>query len=180
MAGRRGGRRKVTIRVGPVSGSYEWIGFRDGGVTSNLNTNVAFELIPPNVDDTVGVDVFTALRVVGEIAFSAQSSVITATRVGIVLLASDVGADQTVDELVDPLSTDVDDFANKDIMWWWTGKGVAQTVAADFDQVPLQIPIDIRVKRLIGKRTRLFFNVTANPTAAARVTCNVRCLLRHR
>ncbi len=175
--GRR--RRKITVRVGPVSGAYEWLGFRDAGVAANLDTNTAFELVPPAAASDIGTLQMTVVRVVGTFECRKQASVISNDPVGIVLLASPVGRDQTVDEVLEPLSQDVDEFSVRDVMWWWNGSGIASAPIADCDIVPYVIPIDIKVKRILTKRTRLFFNVTCATTARMRVSCNVRVLVKH-
>ncbi len=175
--GRR--RRKVSIKVGPVSGGYEWLGFRDAGIAANLDTNTAFELVPPAAAGDIGTLQMTVLRVVGHIELRKQSGVVSYDPVGLVLLASPVGRDQTVDEVVEPLSTDVDEFSVRDIMWWRNTGGIAACPIADADIVPLIIPVDIKVKRILTKRTRLFLNVTCATTGRMRASCCLRVLVKH-
>ena len=174
-------RRKFKIRVGPVSGSYEWLGFRDGGADANLDTSTAFELIAPAGASAVLLPDFTVLRVVGQLGFRYQSTVTTSTRVGAMLQKVNVGGDQTIDGQINPLSTDVDDFDHEGIMWWqtWTTP-VSEAQAADQDQVPRYIPIDIRVKRIINKRDSLVLRIDASTTARVRASCNVRVLVKMR
>lgn len=178
MPGRKS--KRIYVKAGPVEVGFEWVGFRDGGTFANLNTQVGFELLPPVADTTVGSSQFTVYRVVGQLALMHQTGIVSSDRMGIVLVASEVGDDQTVDEPVNPLSTDIDEFADRTIMWWWTGSPEFKTSAADSDVVPWVIPIDIKVRRLIKKRTRLEFQAAAATTGRLRMTVNVRALIRHR
>ena len=167
----------VGYRKGPVL-LWEWIGFRDAGAAANLDTSTAFELLPPAADTGVGEGAFTVHRVVGELGVRHQSGIVSHDPVGIVLTADDVGDDQTVGEPVDPQSTDVDEMASKKIMWWWNGSGMAGAPVADTDIVDYRIPLDIRVKRILDKRTRLVITAQATTTGRMRVSCNVRTLIR--
>ncbi len=173
-------RRKVTARFGPASLSYEWVGFRDAGLQANLDTATAFELLPPVSDTTVGSSQFTVHRVVGQIAIMKQAGIVSGDNMGIVLQNAEVGDDQTADEDVDPLSTDIDEFANKGIMWWWSGRPPFPGPVADADLSPWIIPIDIKVKRIVRKRNRLVFSAAAATAGRLRMTVNVRVLITHR
>ncbi len=179
MAGRKY-QRRIYAKYGKAEIGFEWVGFRDAGTPANLDTTTNFEILPPVADTTVGSSQFTVYRIVGELAILHQAGVVTRDRLGIVLVAAEVGDDQTADEAVNPISTDVDEFADKTIMWWWSGNPSFPTGAADSDIIPFIIPVDIKVRRIIKKRTRLVFNATAGSTARLAMTCNVRALIRHR
>lgn len=178
MPGRKS--KRVYVKAGPFEAGFEWVGFRDAGTFANLDTTVGFEILPPVPDSTVGSSQFTVYRIVGQLAVMHQTGIVSSDRMGIVLVAAEVGDDQTVDEPVDPISTDIDEFADKTIMWWWSGSPTWGVPIADSDVTPWHIPIDIKVRRIIKKRTRLVFNATAATTARLRMTCNVRVLIRHR
>ncbi len=172
--------RKRIIRVRSEKRiSLEWLGFRDGGIPGNLNTSTVFELVPPaGASAAVEHDV-THLRTVGNISFTAQSAVVAGTSLGAILFKGNVGADQAVDADVPPLSTDVDDFDNSGIMWWQTWQSLLPAgPAADFDEAAVVIPIDIRVKRRLSKRDNIQLRIDAGTTARARVSVNVRTLIR--
>ncbi len=171
-------RRRVYARYGKAEVGYEWVGFRDAGTQANLDTTAAFELFPPFADQSIGTLDMTVLRVVGDLQIMKQAGIVSGDAMGITLVAADVGDDQTVDEAVNPLSTDVDEFHNNTIMWWWSGRPAFPVAMADADLIPWRIPLDIRVKRILRKRTRLVFNCTAATTGRLRVSCNVRVLVR--
>lgn len=179
MVGRR--RRKVAVRYGKAGASYEWLGFRDGGADANLDTSTSFELIAPAGASAVLLPDFTVIRVVGQIGLRYQSTVTTSTRCGAMLQHVNVGGDQTIDNQISPLSTDVDDFDHKGIMWWqtWTTP-TSEAQAADQDQVPRYIPIDIKVKRIIDKRDSLVLRIDASTTGRLRASVNVRVLVKMR
>ena len=180
MPGRRPYKRRVYAKYGKAEVGYEWCGFRDAGTPANLNTQVGFELLPPVSDTTVGSSQFVIVRIVGTLELLHQAGVVTRDRCGIVLVSSHVGDDQTVDEAIDPLSTDIDEFADKQIMWWWSGNPEFPTAAVDTDIVPWRIPVDIKVRRVIKKRMRLEFQAKASSTGRLAMCCNVRALIKHR
>lgn len=175
-------RRKFTARYGKASASYEWLGTRDGGAEANLDVSTAFELMAPAGASAVLLPDFTVVRIVGLLGLRFQSGVTTSTRVGAMVQKVNVGGDQTSDDSIDPLSTDVDDFDHSGIMWWqtWTCP-VASVAAAEADSAAaFLVPIDIKIKRIINKRDRLILRVDASTTARMRASCNVRVLARMR
>lgn len=176
MARRRPFRRP---RPMPVRKSLEWIGFRSGGTPGNLNTSISHELLGPAAQTAIVIVDATVLRVVGMLGFTAQSGVTSGTAVGAMLFKANVGSDDTIDADVPPLSTDVDDFDNPNIMWWQTWQSVlAPSAAADFDEVAFHVPLDITVKRKLSKRDTLVLRVDALTTGRTRVTVNLRTLIR--
>ena len=159
--------------------NLEWIGFRDGGVSANLDTTANFELVPPASADGVVIADITVLRVVGQICISNQGAVTTNAAVGMMLGVRSVGKDQTIDEVYTPLGTDVDELDNG-VMWQWVastpGPGVA---AGDLDLVSLIIPVDITVKRRVEKRDSLVLTATASTSGRKELSVNLRCLIKH-
>ncbi len=176
---RRFPRGGLKTRPRPPRKNLEWLGFRDGGTPANLNTSTSFELIAPAGASAVVVNDATVLRVVGNLTFTAQSAVTAGSAVGVMLFKANVGADQTIDADVPPLTTDVDDFANENIMWWKVWQSVlALSASADWDEVSFEVPIDIKVKRRIEKRDTLVMRIDAATTGRTRVSANLRCLIR--
>ncbi len=171
-------RVKVAINAGIVRAEWEWIGFRSGATFGNLDTNIGHELIPPIADDTVGIQSFTVHRIVGNIQIRQQAGVTTVSGFGIMIGVEDVGSDQTSDDPLVPLSTDVDHMAHKGIMWQWAGVPKYDVVMTEADDQPMIIPIDIKVKRVVNKRQRLIVQMTAASTGRIRTIVNVRALIR--
>ncbi len=175
------GRHRVRVRVAfpPfVQAEWEWIGFRSAGTFGNLDTAIVHEVIPVIADNTVGIQAFTVHRLVGSIQVRQQAGVVTTSTLGIMIGVEDAGADQTSDNPLLPLTTDIDHLAHKGIMWSWTGipsYGVELTAA---DDQPMTIPIDIKVKRIVSKRERLVISLEASSTGRIRVACNVRALIK--
>ncbi len=160
--------------------SLEWLGFRDGGTPSNLNTSTSFELIAPAGASAIVVPDITVKRVVGNISFLAQSGVVATSNVAAMLFKANVGGDQVIDNDIPPLTTDVDDFDHAGIMWWQTWPGVsAPVLPADYDDVPLVVPLDITVQRKMDKRDTLILRIDAGTTARVRVSVNLRVLIRN-
>ncbi len=171
-------RFKVGVRAPFVKAEYEWIGFRSGTVQGNLDTTIIHEIIPPIADNTVGIQSFTVYRTVGSIFIMHQGGIVTGDGLGLVLGVEDVGADQTSDNPFLPLTTDVDAMHHKGIMWWWTGVPTYGTSMADSDETGFEIPIDVKVKRIVDKRQRFVLTATATATARLRALVNIRCLIR--
>lgn len=153
----------------------------DGGIGANLTASVLdFELIPPGAADSIGVDDSTVLRIVGSVSILTQSGVLTSTRAGFGILKTDVGSDQTSNTDWDPIDTDIDSLDNNGVMFWWAlakANGV-HGPAADFDQVPVVIPLDIRVKRKMEKRDRLILRARAGAANVSAMSVNLRVLTR--
>ncbi len=171
-------RFKVQLGAGPAKLEWEWIGFHSGAVPGSLDTSIVHEIVPVIADTTVGIQSFTCHRIVGQIQIRQQSGVTTASAVGITIGVEDAGLDQTSDNPFVPLSTDVDHAAHKGQMFRWVGFPVYQTALGDADDVPWNLPIDIKVKRIIDKRQRLVATLTAASTARLRATVNLRTLIR--
>lgn len=180
MPRRSKGRRAVTVGYGKAFVRYEWTGFRDGGVPANLDTSTSFELVPPDGASAVVNLLPRCLRVVGDLSFQAQGSNVTNTPVGIMLRMSNVGADQTIDSDVSPLTTDPDEFHNARILWWRTHLSLFPPglQSADWDTSMYHYPIDIKINRKMKARDTLVLRVDAATTARMRVSVNVRCLLQ--
>ncbi len=176
---RGGSRRRFRIgyNKGPII-EWEWIGFRSAGAYGNLNVAVVHELIPPIADNTVGIQAFTVHRIVGTIHLLHQNSIVSNDTAGIMIGVEDAGADQTFDNPLLPITTDIDHLAHKGIMWSWIGQLTAGVAAADSDVVPLELPIDLTVKRIVSKRQRLVISIEAATTGRLRAICNVRALIR--
>ncbi len=176
--GRRRSRRAVEAGFRGFYVRYEWTGFRDGGTPANLNTSVLFELVPPDGASAVVNLLPKIRRVVGNIGFTSQSTVTSASTVGAMLFMANVGADQTIDADVPPLTTDPDDFNNKGIMWWQTWQAVlSEGPAADWDEHAHTVPIDIKVNRQMRARDTLVLRLDAGTTARTRATVNLRVLI---
>lgn len=172
-------RRKVTVAVGPVRVSYEWLGFMSGGTPANLDTSVQHELIPPSGASSVLDLEFTVLRCVGQLSFNMQSGVVAPVGVGAMIQKVTVGGDQVIDNIVNPLTTDPDDFDDRGIMWWWVAHQVGpHTPIADVDSVSVVVPFDVRTKRKMSKRDTLVLRVDAGTTAVSRVAVQCRTLIR--
>ncbi len=175
---RRRFRRRVQAGYGKAYVRYEWTGFRDGGVAANLDTSVSFELVPPDGPSAVVNLLPKVVRCVGVLNIRNQSSVTSNSSIGIMLFMANVGADQTIDADVPPLTTDPDDFSNKSIIWWNTFATVAAAgPAADYDTSGVNIPLDIKVNRKMRARDTLVLRVDAGTTARVRASLNLRTLL---
>ncbi len=175
------GRRKVKLRYGKASVSYEWLGFRDAGSESNLDTSTSFELVGPAGASGILHPEYTVMRIIGTIGFRYQATVTTSTRAGAIVQLANVGGDQAIDNGINPLSTDLDDFDHKGIMWWrtWTNP-VAEVVVAEGDEIQRVIPVDIKTKRIITKRDTLIVRIDASTTARLRTSVNLRVLVKLR
>ncbi len=176
----RARRRSVTVGYGKAFVRYEWTGFRDAGATGNLDTSTLFELVPPDGPSAV-VNLFPRIRrVVGDLSFQSQGSNVTNTPIGIMLRMSNVGADQTIDSDVSPLSTDPDEFHNARILWWRTHLSLfpASSAAAEWDTTALHYPIDIKLNRKMQARDTLVLRIDAGTTGRMRVSVNLRCLIQ--
>ena len=159
--------------------NLEWIGFRDGGVSTNLDTTANFVIVPAASADSIVVPDVTVLRVVGQITISNQGAVTTNAAVGFMMGVRSVGKDQTIDEAYTPLGTDTDELDNG-VMWQWVCATPGAAVAnADLDVISLIIPVDITVKRKIEKRDLLVLTATASTTGRKEVSVNLRCLIKH-
>jgi len=174
------GKHRFKVRIGGAHthAEWEWIGFWSGGVSGNLDVAVVHEIIPVIADNTVGIQAFTVHRIVGNIQVRQQSGVTTASAMGIAIGVEDAGADQTSDNPLLPLSTDVDHMAHKGYMFKWVGFPAFQESLANSDDVPWNLPIDITVKRIVSKRQRLVIVIEAASTARLRALVNVRALVR--
>ncbi len=171
-------RVKIAVRVPFVKAEWEWIGFASGGAFGNLDTVTIHEIIPPIADNTVGIQSFTVHRIVGNIHIRQQSGVVTASALGIAIGVEGAGEDQTSDDPLDGLTTDVDHLAHKGTMFRWQGAPMYTTAIADADLVPWALPIDLKVKRIVDKRARLVITIQANNTARLQAAVNVRALIR--
>ena len=179
MAARR---RRFRFRADAGRGpriSLEWLGFRDAGIPANLDTAVSYELVAPGAAGAIAKDDLTVLRVVGNLSFTAQSGVIAGSTLGAMLFKANVGGDQVIDDDFSALVTDVDKFDHSGIMWWQSWQGLLpQTATSEFDEVPVVVPIDIKVKRKLNKRDTLIMRVDAGTTGRSRVSANLRTLIR--
>jgi hypothetical protein len=171
-------RVKIAVRAPFVKAEWEWIGFYSGGTYGNLDTSVVHEIIPPIADNTVGIQSFTCHRIVGAVQIAHQANELAGNSLGITFGVEDAGADQTSDNPLPTTSTDVDAAHHTGIMFRWVGFPPFQNVLADTDENPWELPIDIKVKRIIHKRQRLVCVITASTTAKLRALVNVRCLVR--
>lgn len=171
-------RFKVAVNAGVVKAEWEWIGFRSGTTFGNLDTTIVHEMIPVIADNTVGIQSFTVHRVVGAITVRHQSGIITNNGLGFQLGVESAGSDQTSDDPLTPITTDIDAFAHKGVMWWWTGQPQWTVPIAETDIGGYQIPIDIKVKRIVNKRQRLVLVATAATTGRMTVLVNLRALIR--
>ncbi len=178
MVGRRRFRFRADAGRGPRI-SLEWLGFRDAGIDANLDTDVTFELIPPAGAAGVGFLDLTVLRVVGDLSFRNQGAVVASVPVGAMLHVANVGGDQAIDDGINPLSTDLDDFDHRGIMWWrsWTAL-MAHAPIADVDTIPTVVPFDIKVKRKLSKRDTFIMRVAAGASSISQVSLNCRVLMR--
>ena len=159
--------------------SFEWVGFRSGGTQGNLDTSITHEIVPPAGAAAVIQPDITLYRVVGMISLTAQAAGATTTGIGMQLRVASVGGDQVIDETLNPLTTDVDLFDDKGIIWWQSyGRLGANVAAADLDIVGVHIPIDVKVKRKMDKRDTLVLRIDASTTGISRVSVETRCLIR--
>ena len=159
--------------------SLEWLGFHDGGTPANLDTQTAFELVPPGPASGAVESDLTVLRVVGNVSTMLQNTQTVPATVGMQLHVGNVGGDQAVDDAPNPLSTDIDDADHAGIMWWMVyGQPTNSVASADRDLVAVQYPIDIKVKRKLSKRDTLVFRVESSTTGIMRVFVNLRTLIR--
>ncbi len=157
---------------------YEWTGFRDGGTPANLDTSVSFELVPPDGASSVVNLLPRIRRVVGDLSFSNQSTVVAGASIGYMFFMGNVGADQTIDADVPPLTTDPDDFNNAGIMHWHTVRDMLENSApAEYDEASLRVPIDLKFNRKMKARDTFVLRVDAGTTARARVSVNLRVLI---
>ncbi len=180
MAGRR---KRLRFRADAGRGpriSLEWLGFRDGGASAALDTSAIFELIPPAAESAVIETDLTVLRVVGQLCFKNQGTVTTPTTIGAMLFKGNVGGDQTIDDGINPLTTDPDNFDHSGIMWWqtWPSIPYSHGVTGEYDVGSVVMPIDIKVKRKLDKKDTLIMRVDAGTTGRAVCSCNLRTLIR--
>ena len=172
-------RRKATVGYGKARVSYEWMGFRDGGVDTNLDVLSQFELVPPAAAGSIGIPDVTCLRIVGDVTFRLQSGVTANTNIGVMIGKRSVSSDQVVDELFDPLSNDVDSQDLDGIMFWRTLSSVPFAgPSGDADNQAWVMPIDIRVARKLDKRDTIVIVLEAGTTARIRAATNLRVLTR--
>ena len=179
MAGRKT-RRRVTVGYGKARVSFEWMGFRDGGTLASLTTATTdFEIVPPASAGGIGISDSTVYRIVGQIGISNQAGVVTRTALGMGIVLSPVGEDQTSDLDWSPRSTDIDAQDENGVMWWYVApRAGPEGPAADYDTSSLVLPIDIRVKRRLQKRDRIVLRAVAGSANVLEIAVNLRALVR--
>ena len=172
-------RRKVAVGYGKARVSYEWIGFSDALVSTNLTTSVTrFELVPPAGASGVIEPDITVQRVVGMLTVRQQDGVTSGTGVAMAVHVVDVGSDQTIDDDYDPLHSDADAL-DYPVMWWWPVTRVGgPVVKAEQDTTSLLVPVDIKVKRKMGKRQSLILTARAGSSNVLALGVNLRSLIR--
>ena len=174
-----GRRKKIKIRAGQDA-SLEWIGFRDAGIDGNLDVSTEFELVPPSAASSVLLPDVTVLRILGDVSIRNQSTVTAMSTFGMMVQKVNVGGDQTIDDGINPNSTDVDDFDHSGIMWWRTfsAPNYGHGTTAEYDSIPIHIPFDIKTKRRLNKRDSIILRIQAGTTGRLQASVNCRVLVK--
>ncbi len=157
--------------------NYQWIGANGGGIQTPLTAaSIDFPIVTAVAGGTPTMD-RTIRRTIVHLNLRAQGAGTGATNVGVVLQISRGDSGGNLDNGIDPLSADDDEYELGDLLWLRTWSRVPITslaAGAAFD-----VEFEIRTSRRLEKNMGLLIRARAGAINEMGITVNARTLLQY-